>query len=42
MGERRLLAIVRGHRMKRVLRRMLDEAELLSKYGIRALSRSQM
>jgi glycosyl hydrolase family 63 len=39
MGERRLLAILRGHRMKRVLFRMLDENEFLSPYGIRALSR---
>jgi len=39
MGERRLLAICRGHRMKRVLRRMLDESEFLSPYGVRALSR---
>ncbi|MFN8526713.1 MAG: glucosidase [Chloroflexota bacterium] len=39
MGERRLLAIVRGHRMKRLLRRMLDETEFLSDYGVRALSR---
>ena len=39
MGDRRLLAILRGHRMKRVLYRMLDENEFLSKYGIRALSR---
>ncbi|MFN8634180.1 MAG: glucosidase [Chloroflexota bacterium] len=38
-GERRLLALARGHRMKRVLRRVLDEAEMLSKYGVRALSR---
>jgi hypothetical protein len=38
-GERRLLALVRGHRMKRVLRRMLDPAEFLSDHGIRALSR---
>jgi hypothetical protein len=38
-GERRLLAICRGHRMKRVLKRMLDESEFLSPYGIRALSR---
>ena len=38
-GERRLLALVRGHRMKCLLRRMLDEAEFLSDYGIRALSR---
>ncbi|MBI3734542.1 MAG: glucosidase [Chloroflexi bacterium] len=39
MGDRRLLAILRGHRMKRVLRRMLDPDEFLSAYGVRALSR---
>jgi hypothetical protein len=39
LGDRRLLAITRGHRMKRVLRRMLDETEFLSTYGVRALSR---
>ncbi len=39
MGERRLLAILRGHRMKRVLYRLLDENEFLSPYGVRALSR---
>ncbi len=39
MGARRLLALLRGHRMKRVLRRMLDESEFLSPHGIRALSR---
>jgi hypothetical protein len=39
MGERRLLGILRGHRMKRVLRRMLDEEEFLSPHGVRALSR---
>ena len=39
MGERRLLAILRGHRMKRVLHRMLDEAEFLSPHGVRSLSR---
>ena len=38
-GDRRLLAVVRGHRMKCVLRRMLDEQEYLSPYGVRALSR---
>ncbi len=42
MGERRLLALVRGHRMKRLLKRMLDPAEFLSDYGIRALSRYHM
>jgi hypothetical protein len=39
LGERRLLALCRGHRMKRTLRRMLDETEFLSPYGVRALSR---
>ncbi len=39
LGERRLLAILRGHRMKCVLRRMLNEKEFLSAYGVRALSR---
>jgi hypothetical protein len=38
-GERRLLSLMRGHRLKRVLRRMLDESEFLSNYGVRALSR---
>jgi hypothetical protein len=37
-GQRRLLSLLRGHRMKRLLRRMLDEAEFLSPYGIRSLS----
>jgi hypothetical protein len=39
MGERRLLALMRGHRMKRLLRRMLDPDEFLGDYGIRSLSR---
>jgi hypothetical protein len=38
-GERRLLALVRGNRMKRLLARMLDPEEFLSPYGIRSLSR---
>jgi mannosylglycerate hydrolase MGH1-like protein len=38
-GERRLLSLLRGHRMKKLLRRMLDETEFLSDYGVRALSR---
>jgi hypothetical protein len=37
-GERRLLSLLRGHRMKRLLTRMLDETEFLSDYGVRALS----
>ncbi len=38
-GERRLVSLVRAHRMKRVLSRMLDESEFLSDYGVRALSK---
>jgi len=34
-----LLSLLRGHRMKRLLKRMLDETEFLSDYGVRALSR---
>ncbi len=38
-GERRLLSLLRGSRMKKLLHRMLDENEFLSDYGVRALSR---
>jgi hypothetical protein len=38
-GHRRLLSLLRGHRMKKLLKRMLDETEFLSDYGVRALSR---
>jgi hypothetical protein len=38
-GHRRLLSLLRGHRMKRLLKRMLDETEFLSPHGVRALSR---
>ncbi|MBX9583332.1 MAG: glucosidase [Gemmataceae bacterium] len=40
LGERRLLSLLRGHRMKLVLRRMLDEAEFLSPHGVRSLSKA--
>jgi hypothetical protein len=40
MGERRLVALVRGHRLKRLLRRMLDPEEFLSAGGVRSLSRA--
>ena len=39
MGERKLFSLLRGHRMKRLLYRMLDETEFLSDYGVRALSK---
>jgi Glycosyl hydrolase family 63 C-terminal domain len=39
MKERRLVAITRGHRMKCLLRRMLDPNEFLSEYGIRSVSK---
>ncbi len=37
--ERQLLSLLRGHRMKCLLRRMLDESEFLSEYGIRSMSK---
>lgn len=37
--ERHLLSLLRGHRMKCLLKRMLDKAEFLSDFGIRALSK---
>jgi len=39
MGERRLVALTRGHRMKCLLRRMLDPEEFLSDYGVRSVSK---
>jgi hypothetical protein len=40
MGSRHLLSLLRGHRMKCLLRRILDETEFLGDYGVRALSKS--
>lgn len=38
-GETHLLSLLRGHRMKMVLKRMFDEDEFLSDFGIRSLSK---
>ena len=37
--QKHLLSLLRGHRMKKILERMLDENEFLSDFGIRALSK---
>jgi hypothetical protein len=39
---RRLISLARVFRMTKILRRMLDESEFLSPYGVRALSRSYL
>jgi len=39
MGERRLLSVAYRERLEKVLKKMLDESEFLSPYGIRAVSR---
>jgi hypothetical protein len=38
--DRRLLSIVDGDQLRRILRVMLDEREFLSPYGVRSISRS--
>ena len=38
-GEQRLFSLLRGHRMKCLLKRMLDETEFLSECGVRSLSK---
>ena len=38
-GERRLLSLLRGHRMKCLFKKMLDESRFLSDYGVRSLSK---
>ena len=38
-GHRRLLTLLRGHRMKRLFSRMLDETEFLSDFGVSAISK---
>lgn len=39
-GNRHLLSLLRPDRMRHVLRRMLDESEFLSPFGVRSLSRA--
>jgi hypothetical protein len=39
MGNRRLLSLLRGHRVKALLSRMLDETQFLSERGVRSLSK---
>ncbi|HEU6447301.1 MAG TPA: glucosidase [Verrucomicrobiae bacterium] len=39
VGDRRLLSLLRGHRMKALLQRMLDESQFLSAQGVRSLSK---
>jgi Glycosyl hydrolase family 63 C-terminal domain len=38
-GDRRLLSLLRGHRVKALLSRMLDETQFLSDRGVRSLSK---
>jgi hypothetical protein len=39
-GNRKLLSLLRGHRMKALLKRMLDESQFLSDHGVRSLSKA--
>ena len=41
-GERRLLSLLRGHRMKCLLRVAFDESRMLSPHGIRSVSREHL
>jgi hypothetical protein len=41
-GSRRLLSLLRGSRMKALLRRMLDETAFLSAHGVRGVSRTHL
>ena len=38
-GERRLFSLLRGHRMKCLFKRMLDETGFLSEHGVRSVSK---
>ena len=42
MGESHLLSLLRGHRMKALLKRMLDETEFLSDHGVRSVSKAHL
>ena len=39
-GDQRLFSLLRGHRMKCLLKRALDETQFLSEFGIRSMSRA--
>jgi hypothetical protein len=39
-GARHLFSLLRGSRLKKILKRMLDQTEFLSEYGIRSLSKT--
>jgi hypothetical protein len=41
-GERRMLSLVRPDQLRRILRRVLDEGEFLSPFGLRSLSRAHL
>jgi hypothetical protein len=41
-NHRHLLSLLRGHRMKAILKRLLDETEFLSDFGVRAISRKHL
>ncbi len=41
-GDTMLLSLLRGHRIKALLRHMLDETEFLSDFGIRSLSKAHL
>jgi hypothetical protein len=41
-GHRHLLSLLRGHRMKSLLKRLLNETEFLSDFGVRAISRHHL
>lgn len=41
-GDRRLMSLLRGSRLKKLLKRMLDETEFLSPYGVRSMSKAHL